>query len=447
MYEHITVAQANLLDPSVCPALIDLTLLQCLKQSRPVYIELPTDMVSAMVDSSSLVSRITQFEPLSEPFLHEHSTINAVLECIYTSKQPAILIDGESWSYGILDELRELCRITQWPTWTSVFGKSLIDESLFNVHGIWKGPIWADQEHREYMDGSDLVLCFGPHFSSTNTYGYSTIPDYGKSIMFTASGVNIRRSTFRNVPMRAFMRRLLHTLDPSKIAHPPQPATKCSSFSNEKLCPDGALRQRSFFLEFNKYLRPGDVILAETGTAGHGCRDFKLPPNTCLIKPATWLSIGYMLPATEGAALAQRDSCKTSLHHQRTILLIGDGSFQMTAQELSTIIREELNVVIVLINNSGYTIERCLHGWDRSYNSIASWRYLNGPSFFGANESGDGYVAEVHRAETWSELWSALERTQGSDRSTLKMIEVVMATDDAPITLLRSLHEQKDGNS
>jgi pyruvate decarboxylase len=154
-----------------------------------------------------------------------------------------------------------------------------------------------------------------------------------------------------------------------------------------------------------------------------------------------------MLPATECAALAQRDSCKTSLHHQRTILLIGDGSFQMMAQELSTIIREELNVVVVLINNSGYTIERCLHGWDRSYNIIASWRYLNGPSFFGANKSGDGYVAEVHRAETWGELWSALERTQGSDRSALKMIEVMVGLDDAPITLLRSLQEQKNESS
>jgi pyruvate decarboxylase len=156
--------------------------------------------------------------------------------------------------------------------------------------------------------------------------------------MFTASSVNVRRSKSRDVRVRAFMRRLLHVLDPSKFAHPPQPATKCSSFSNNKLCPDGAFTQRKFFIEFNKYLRLGDVILADTGTAGHGCREFKLPPNTCLIKPATWLSIGYMLPATEGAALAQRDSCKTSLHHQRTILMIGDGSFQMTAQELSTII-------------------------------------------------------------------------------------------------------------
>jgi pyruvate decarboxylase len=154
-----------------------------------------------------------------------------------------------------------------------------------------------------------------------------------------------------------------------------------------------------------------------------------------------------MLPATQGAALAQRNSSKITPQHQRTILLIGDGSFQMTAQELSTIIREELNVVIVLINNSGYTIERCLHGWDRSYNSIASYRYLQSPSFFGANESGDGYVAEAHRAETWSELWNALERIQRSDKGALGMIEVLMTPGDAPVTLLRSLQEQKNRKS
>lgn len=108
-------------------------------------------------------------------------------------------------------------------------------------------------------------------------------------------------------------------------------------FSKSKLYREGALMQRTFFLESIKHLLLGDVILAETGTAGHGCRDFKLLRNTRLIKHATWLSIGYMLPVSQGVALAQQDSCKTALHHQRTILLIEDGSFQKTAQELSTV--------------------------------------------------------------------------------------------------------------
>ena len=109
------------------------------------------------------------------------------------------------------------------------------------------------------------------------------------------------------------------------------------------------------------------------------------------LQATTWLSIGYMLPATQGAALAQHQLDTAGKWHKgnaqqspRTVLLIGDGSFQMTAQELSTIIKLKLNLLLILINNDGYTIERCLHGWNQDYNNIAFWRYLEAPSFFGA---------------------------------------------------------------
>ncbi|RAL14720.1 uncharacterized protein BO97DRAFT_275469 [Aspergillus homomorphus CBS 101889] len=64
------------------------------------------------------------------------------------------------------------------------------------------------------------------------------------------------------------------------------------------------------------------------------------------------------------------------IRNARTILFIGGGSFQMTAQELGTIIRQELNVVVFLINNDGYFIERCIHGRHQAYNDIGRWRYL-----------------------------------------------------------------------
>jgi pyruvate decarboxylase len=91
MYEHVTVAQANLLDPSVCLALIDLTLLRCFKQSRPVYIELAIDMVSVMVDSLLLESPITGPELLSEPFPQEHAAVYAALSLSTPANDPQYL--------------------------------------------------------------------------------------------------------------------------------------------------------------------------------------------------------------------------------------------------------------------------------------------------------------------------------------------------------------------
>lgn len=55
----------------------------------------------------------------------------------------------------------------------------------------------------------------------------------------------------------------------------------------------------------------------------------------------------------------------------------------MSAQELSTVIKHELDLTLFLINNDGYTIERFIHGMKASYNDVARWRYLDAPRFFG----------------------------------------------------------------
>ena len=73
------------------------------------------------------------------------------------------------------------------------------------------------------------------------------------------------------------------------------------------------------------------------------------------------------MPALLGALLAAPQ--------RRQILCIGDGSFQVTAQELSTILRHNLKPIIILINNDGYTVERMILGENATYNDINMWRY------------------------------------------------------------------------
>ena len=95
-----------------------------------------------------------------------------------------------------------------------------------------------------------------------------------------------------------------------------------------------------------------------------------------------WGSIGYTLPATLGSQLANPN--------RRNILLIGDGSFQLTVQELSTMIRQDIKPVIFLINNDGYTVERLIHGMEEPYNDINMWDYKALPKVFG------GDTVQVH---------------------------------------------------
>jgi pyruvate decarboxylase len=452
MHAHVTVAQANLLDPRTAPSMIDSTIQQALIHSRPVYIQLPADMVSAPVSAENLKSKIELPLPISSN--DEAAALAYVLDRLYATERPMILVDGESRAYGILDEVQTFIKSSQWPTFTSVFGKSLVDETWPNVYGIWKGSA-ATREDKEFVESRDLILCFGPHFSTTNSYATTSIPDPTISILFTSTAVKTRDRTYRDLPAKHFLSTLLDKLDHSKLK--PVSTHTQAPISQLQQSPDGLLTQEHFYRTLSPFFRPGDVILAETGTAGYGSRDFLLPPQTQLFKPSTWLSIGYMLPAALGAAIAQRErpplgmpNQKPIRHAFRTILLIGDGSFQMTVQELSTIIRDKLNVTVFLINNAGYTIERCLHGYKEKYNDIANWNYLQAPSFMGAG-AGDGsgagsdeYTAFTGTVRTWGDLERVLNDEKMTRDGGLKMIEVFMDWEDAPETLALLMQQQKD---
>lgn len=74
----------------------------------------------------------------------------------------------------------------------------------------------------------------------------------------------------------------------------------------------------------------------------------------------------------------------------RAVLFEGNGSFQMTAQAVSDIIRNRLDVIIFLINNDGSTMERVNNGMDAEYNDVQPWNYLESASYFGAPK-------DVHR--------------------------------------------------
>ncbi|KAM5370492.1 hypothetical protein ACJA88_010073 [Fusarium oxysporum] len=378
IHRHVTVAQTRLLDVRTIPDQIDSVLQQCLLHSRPVYIEVPVDLVAAPVSAADLI------------------------------------------------------RATGWPTWVTGYSKSLVDESLANFHGVNKGNFEASTS-RDFIKQADLILCFGPHFTSTNTFLFSSIPDPQVTVLFMDTEVRLGNETIRNCPVKPLLARLLQDLDLTKIhKYDPYPDLhRDSLLSFSGLPSDGVIDQKNVWRSLGNFLRPGDILMAETGTAAYGARHIHLPSHSRYFGPITWLSIGYMLPAAQGAALAQKELMGTNqwsgIDNARTVLLMGDGSFQMTAQELSTMIRHDLNVVVFLINNDGYTIERCIHGLTQGYNDVPSWRYLEAPRFFGAPKD-----TFTRSAKNWGELEDALGSKALHDGKGLRMVEVLMGREDAP---------------
>lgn len=150
-----------------------------------------------------------------------------------------------------------------------------------------------------------------------------------------------------------------------------------------------------------------------------GCQVFASP---------IWNAIGSMLPAAQGMALAKRDHSLPG----RTILLEGDGSFQVTCQSISDIIRYKLDVTILLANNAGYTYERWLNGMHADYNHVPPWRYADAPKFFGAKDDDPSYPILAKRVETWGRLQEVFADEKFHDGKGLKIIDIVLDPEDMP---------------
>jgi indolepyruvate decarboxylase len=172
------------------------------------------------------------------------------------------------------------------------------------------------------------------------------------------------------------------------------------------------------------FLRPGDVIVVEDGTSSAGFGRLTLPDDCTYITGAfVWCSIGYATGALLGAMLASPG--------RRHILLTGEGSLQMTVQEISTVLRHDLKPLIFVNQNQGYTVERAVLGKDAKYNDIANWRFSELPNVFSREKK-----AETHVVTTSNELQKVLD----SPHSAMVFVECVMDKYDAPYDLILGGH-------
>jgi pyruvate decarboxylase len=429
IYKRFTVAQASLFNPDTASHLIDKTLEQCVKESRPVYIEVPCDMVGMQISDETQLESPLDVSPPTNPQDLENQIVENVLERLYASTQPYIVVDGLAGSDGIVKEVNEFSRLTGVPTFSLTFGGGIVDSTLPNYHGVHAGN-YGSLDFTPYTNTADLALLFSPLLSDTNTQGWSAVPRKDITIAFRRKSIEIGASETHALHIKSFMTKLLDRLDVGRLPSGNTKATSLPSVRNQaaslpQIEPSAPIDQDTFYLRMSSFFRPHDIIVCANGTPLVGGRDFVFPPNAKLINSAIWLSVGHMLPATQGAALAQQELGTGG----RTIFFEGDGSFQATSQELSTIIRYKLPAYIFIINNDGYTFERLIHGLHEEYNDIARWRYLKAPEMMGAPTDGS-YDVETHDVGTWGELQKVLESKKFQDGKGLKMVNVRMASDD-----------------
>ncbi|TAK93743.1 MAG: alpha-keto acid decarboxylase family protein, partial [Verrucomicrobia bacterium] len=175
--------------------------------------------------------------------------------------------------------------------------------------------------------------------------------------------------------------------------------------------PGVKISAQRLFQRLNTFLADNTVVLADVGDPLFGAADLYIHRRTEFLAPAYYTSMGFAVPASIGAQMANPKL--------RPLVLVGDGAFQMTGMELATAVRYRLNPIVVVFNNAGYGTERPMQ--DGPYNDVATWRFHRLPEVFGA---GRGFLVR-----TEDELDRAL-REAGKHTESFVLIEVKLAPND-----------------
>lgn len=368
IYEKTTVAAVILMDPEKAPAEIDDTISACIRLKRPVYIEIPLDMVEAPCRAPGDFKVDTLIKS-DEGSLKE--AIEETVRILGNAKNPLILAGIEAHRFHIQKDLQNFIDHTGYPFVVSLLGKSVLSENHPQFIGVYGGVASSD-EARQAAEESDCILCLGTLMTDIEIGRERPLGDQSKLILANSEKVRVRHHTYDNISLKDFLVGLNKAL-PKGRAKPlkmKSPSEKCKEKFVFK--PDAKITVKRFYERINHFVRQSDIIIAETGDSLFSAADLFLPEGARFLDQAFYLSIGYSVPATLGAQLAAPQ--------KRVVTFVGDGAFQMTCQELSTIIWHGLKPVIFLMNNEGYAVERIMN--DGAYNDLNVWKYSLLPEVF-----------------------------------------------------------------
>lgn len=358
MSAHVSCNIAKLNNPDEIAVQIDHALRECFVKSRPVYIMLPTDMVCAKVEGKRLEKAIDLSEPSNDPE-QEAYVVDVILRNLYAAKSPVILIDACAIRHRALREVHQLIAKTKLPVFVTPMGKSAVSEEHTNYGGVYAGAGSQPASVKEIVESSDLILSIGTlHVclacrllicpldanltwqSDFNTAGFSYRTSKLRVIELHSDHCVIHYSTYPGARMKGVLHRLVDGLDPSKISVTHVPAVKNAVSENDDGTP--TITQAWFWPRVGDFFTKDDIVVTETGTANFGIWSSKFPVGVTALSQVLWGSIGWSVGAAQGACLAAKDMEE----NRRTILFVGDGSFQLTAQELSTMIRGGLKPIM-----------------------------------------------------------------------------------------------------
>ena len=413
VFRRLCAAAAELNDPDTAFREIDRVLDAVVRYRRPGYIELPRDMVAA-VPEGMYRPKTTSLE--SDPAAVSEAVAETARR-VSQARRTVILAGVEIHRFGLQDKLLELAEGAGIPITTTLLGKSVISETHPLFAGIYEGAMGREEVTR-FVEESDCVLVLGAFMTDLNLGIYTANLDPGKCVYATSEQLRISHHNYHDVLLPEFLEGLVRAgvkALPREL--PPRPGLADAVFELE---PERPITIQRLIARLNQSLDASTVVIADVGDALFASTELVIRQRTEFISPAYYTSMGYAVPAVLGAMTARPDV--------RAVALVGDGAFQMTGMELSTIIRRGLGAIVIVLDNKGYGTERLLHPGDYTFNDIQPWHYHRLPEMLGG---GRGY-----EVRTEAEFDAAL-RSAWAEPQTTSLIQVHLGPTDCSKALER----------
>lgn len=425
--EQVTIAQAMLMNKTQAAAEIDRILTECIVHARPVYLTIPMDLTTEKIPAKRLKVELSRTPPPNDPDVESY-VLDEIMELVDDAKQDIIvLVDACAIRHDMRQEVNDLLVTTQFPVYATPMGKTAVSEEHERYGGIYIGSI-THPSIKERVENANLILSIGALKSDFNTGMFTYRIPAKHTIELHSDHTLVRHAKFPGIGMKSLLPKLTKRLskyqeDASRI-HVPHYKLDVPKESDDKIS------HAYFWPRVGKFFRKQDVIVAETGTSNFGMMDVPMPDKSVFVSQILYGSIGWATASTLGAALAARDKCLG-----RTILFTGDGSMELTVQEISTMTHHNLTPILFVLNNKGYNIERHLHGLNRKYNDIVDWKWTSLLTTLGDLE---GKMSKSYTVRSKSELNKLLDDQEFASAQKIQLVEVIMDKYDTPRALQAS---------
>jgi indolepyruvate decarboxylase len=409
------VCASGIMTPQNAAAETERLIAAALYHRRPVYMAFPSDVADTPVVTAAPSLSL----PVSDPGSLAAAT-DAATAALDDAGQACVLPGVLLRRLGLQAAAAAFVDGAGLPFATMFADKSVLGEDHPNYIGMYVGRLGGEPV-RAFVESSDVVVMIGAMLTDGNTAGHTVRLDPAKTINIDHHRATVGSTVYRNVEMADILAQLLGriTKRAQRPAIAPETGGPIVGGGEDPITAD------TLYPRWANFFRPDDVIITDTGTSSLGLAFAQLPKGAEFHNQTLWASIGWATPAAFGAAIGAP--------HRRMILITGEGSHQMTVQEISQFGRHGLRPIVFVLNNSGYLSERMLcKDMALAYNDIAAWNYVEMPHALGCQ---GWFAARVSSCGTLDDALMTAEQSDGA-----AYIEVITDANEAP-PMYKKLHE------